>query len=101
MTELLSIAPTLKAPVPDWETKYAEHERRDAKLRPVNKTAVFDALAAAGILHRCRRFRWLRRRRPDRERRSQSRRGPRCPAIRIGRDRVNCLGPGRARSPRR
>ena len=49
MTELLSIAPTLTAPVPDWETKRAEHERRDAELRPVNKTAVFDALAAAGI----------------------------------------------------
>jgi hypothetical protein len=49
MTELLSIAPTLEAPVPDWETKRAEHERRDAELRPVNKTAVFDALAAAGI----------------------------------------------------
>jgi uncharacterized protein DUF6878 len=49
MTELLSIAPTLAAPVPDWETKQAEHERRDAELRPVNKQAVFDALAAAGI----------------------------------------------------
>jgi hypothetical protein len=49
MTELLSIAPTLAAPVPDWETKRAEHERRDAELRPINKTAVFDALAAAEI----------------------------------------------------
>ena len=49
MTELLSIAPTLAAPVPDWETKRAEHERRDGELRPVNKTAVFDALGAAGI----------------------------------------------------
>ena len=49
MTELLSIAPTLTAPVPGWETKQAEHERRDAELRPFNKTAVFDALAAAGI----------------------------------------------------
>ena len=49
MTELLSIAPTLAAPAPDWETKSAEHERRDAELRAVNKTAVFDALAAAGI----------------------------------------------------
>ena len=49
MTELLSIAPTLAAPVPDWETKRAEHERRHAELRPDNKTAVFDALAAAGI----------------------------------------------------
>ena len=49
MTELLSIAPMLVAPVPDRETKRAEHERRDAELRAVNKTAVFDALAAAGI----------------------------------------------------
>ncbi len=49
MTELLSIEPTLAAPEPDWETKRAEHERRDAELRPVNKTVVFDALAAAGI----------------------------------------------------
>jgi hypothetical protein len=49
MTELLSIVPALAAPIPDWETKRAEHERRDAELRAVNKTAVFDALAAAGI----------------------------------------------------
>src|ERR1700690_4262768 len=49
MTELLSITPTLAAPVPDWETKHVEHERRDAELRPFNKTAVFDVLAAAGI----------------------------------------------------
>ena len=49
MTELLSIAPTLTAPEPNWEIKRAEHERHDAELRAVNKTAVFDALAAAGI----------------------------------------------------
>ena len=49
MTKLLSIAPKLPAPVSDWEIKRAEHERRDAELRAVNKTAVFDALAAAGI----------------------------------------------------
>ena len=49
MTELLAIEPTLAAPEPDWETKRAEHERRDAELRPVNKTVVFDALAADGI----------------------------------------------------
>jgi hypothetical protein len=49
MTELLSTTPTLAAPVPDWEIKRGEHERHDAKLRAVNKTAVFDALAAAGI----------------------------------------------------
>ena len=49
MTELLSITRTLAAPVPDWETKRGEHERRDAELRAINKTAVFDALAAARI----------------------------------------------------
>jgi hypothetical protein len=49
MTELLSIAPTLSAPMPGWETKQVEHGRRNAELRPFNKTAVFDALAAAGI----------------------------------------------------
>jgi hypothetical protein len=49
MTELLSTAPTLATPVHDWEIKRGEHERRDAELRPFNKTAVFDALAAAGI----------------------------------------------------
>ena len=49
MTELLSTTPDSAASLFDWETKRAEHERRDAELRPVNKTAVFDALAAAGI----------------------------------------------------
>jgi len=49
MTELLSTTPDSAASLSDWETKRAEHERRDAELRPVNKTAVFDALAAAGI----------------------------------------------------
>ena len=49
MTELLSIGPTLATPVPDWETKRTEHERRDAELRDVNKTTVFDALAATAI----------------------------------------------------
>jgi hypothetical protein len=49
MTELLSTTPVSAASLSDWETKRAEHERRDAELRPFNKTAVFDALAAAGI----------------------------------------------------
>ena len=49
MTELLSTTPDSAASLSDWETTRAEHERRDAELRPVNKTAVFDALAAAGI----------------------------------------------------
>ncbi len=45
----LPITPTPAPTLTDWETKRAEHERRDAELRPANKTAVFDALAAAGI----------------------------------------------------
>jgi len=49
MTELLSTTPDSAASLSDWETKRAEHERRDAELRDVNKTAVFDALAADGI----------------------------------------------------
>ena len=49
MTELLSTTPVSAASLSDWEIKRAEHERRDAELRAVNKTAVFDALAAAGI----------------------------------------------------
>jgi hypothetical protein len=49
MTELLSTTTDSTASLSDWETKQAEHERRDAELRPFNKTAVFDALAAAGI----------------------------------------------------
>ena len=49
MTELLSTTPVSAASLSDWETKRAEHERCDAELRAVNKTAVFDALAAAGI----------------------------------------------------
>jgi hypothetical protein len=32
-----------------WEAKQAEHLRRTAEARPVNKAAVFDALAVAGI----------------------------------------------------
>jgi len=49
MTELLSTTPASAASLSDWEIKPGEHERRDAELRAVNKTAVFDALAAAGI----------------------------------------------------
>ena len=49
MTELISTTSDSASPLSDWEIKRAEHERRDAELRPVNKTAVFDALAAAGI----------------------------------------------------
>jgi hypothetical protein len=49
MTELLSTMPDSAASPSDWEIKRGEHERRDAELRAVNKTAVFGALAAAGI----------------------------------------------------
>ena len=33
----------------DWETKRVAQDRLHAELRPLNKTALFDALAAAGI----------------------------------------------------
>jgi hypothetical protein len=49
MTALHSIASLLGVSVSDWEVMRAEHERRDAELRPANRTAVFDALAAAGV----------------------------------------------------
>ena len=49
MTELLSTTPASAASLSDWEIKRGEHERCDAELRAVNKTAVFGALAAAGI----------------------------------------------------
>jgi hypothetical protein len=49
MTELLSTTLASAASLSDWEIKRAEHERCEAELRAVNKTAVFDALAAAGI----------------------------------------------------
>ena len=38
---------------PDYESyvqRYEERQRRRAELRPTNKTALFDALAAAGIV---------------------------------------------------
>jgi len=49
MTELFATTPVSAASSSDWEIKRAEHERCDAELRAVNKTAVFDTLAAAGI----------------------------------------------------
>ncbi len=33
----------------DWETKQAAHDRLHAELQPLNKAALFDALAAAGV----------------------------------------------------
>ncbi len=33
----------------DWETKRAAHDRLHAELQSLNKTALFDALAAAGV----------------------------------------------------
>lgn len=35
----------------DFETKYAQHREAVAKANTLNKTVVFDALAAAGITH--------------------------------------------------
>src|ERR1700677_2148627 len=49
MTELISTTPDSAASLSDWEIKRAEHERCNVELRAVNKTAVFDALAATGI----------------------------------------------------
>jgi hypothetical protein len=37
--------------VPDWEAQMRDHARRVADIRPVNKTALFDALTAAGLTH--------------------------------------------------
>jgi hypothetical protein len=36
---------------PDWEAKRAAQDRLHADLQPLNKTALFDALAAAGVTH--------------------------------------------------
>jgi hypothetical protein len=35
--------------LPDWETKRAAQNRLHAELQPLNKAALFDALAAAGV----------------------------------------------------
>lgn len=35
----------------DWEAKRAAQDRLHAELQPLNKTALFDALAAAGVTH--------------------------------------------------
>ena len=35
----------------DWETKRAAHDQLHTELQPLNKTALFDALAAAGVTH--------------------------------------------------
>jgi hypothetical protein len=48
MTENAQPAATDGA-VPDWEVLMRDHARRVADIRPVNKTALFDALATAGI----------------------------------------------------
>jgi hypothetical protein len=49
MTETSPIAPTAAATLPDWNIQCSEHDRLNAELRSVNKAAVFDALAAAGL----------------------------------------------------
>jgi hypothetical protein len=49
MTEPSPITPTAAAALTDRNVQYGEHDRRNGELRPGNKTAVFDALAAAGL----------------------------------------------------
>ena len=49
MTEHSPITPTAAPTLTDREVQRAEHDRLAAELRPANKTAVFDALTAAGL----------------------------------------------------
>ncbi|EFI52998.1 DUF6878 family protein [Afipia sp. 1NLS2] len=49
MTQASDI-PTADSGAPsDWETKRAAQDRLHAELQPLNKAALFDALAAAGV----------------------------------------------------
>jgi hypothetical protein len=49
MTQTIENAPCRDTENSDWETKRATFNRLDAELQPRNKTALFDALEAAGI----------------------------------------------------
>jgi hypothetical protein len=51
MTETIETMTAGDAVNSDWKTKDAAHDRLRAELQPRNKTALFDALAAAGITH--------------------------------------------------
>jgi hypothetical protein len=49
MTDSIDTTPTTDASLSDWEAKSAAQGRLYAELQPLNKTALFDALAAAGV----------------------------------------------------
>ncbi len=49
MTETTNAAADLSAAASDWELKCLARAQLQAELQPANKTALFDALAAAGV----------------------------------------------------
>ena len=49
MTNTSDIASADDGVASDWETKRAAQDRLRAELQPLNKAALFDALAAAGV----------------------------------------------------
>jgi Family of unknown function (DUF6878) len=51
MTNPADIISTDASPSPDWQASRAAQDRLHAELQPINKTALFDALAAAGVTH--------------------------------------------------
>jgi len=51
MTDTFDTTPSTETPSSDWGAKSAAHNRLHDELRPRNKTALFDALAAAGVTH--------------------------------------------------
>jgi hypothetical protein len=51
MTNPLDINSADASPSSDWEASRAAQDRLHAQLQPLNKTALFDALAAAGVTH--------------------------------------------------
>jgi hypothetical protein len=51
MTDAVNATPNTNADFSDWETKTAVHDRLRAELQPLNKAALFDALAAAAVTH--------------------------------------------------
>jgi hypothetical protein len=51
MTDSFDISPIDYSRAADWDAKSAAFGRLRAELQPCNKTALFDALAAAGVTH--------------------------------------------------
>ena len=49
MTDSIDTTPTTDASLSDWEAKSAAQGQLHAELQPLNKTALFDALAVAGV----------------------------------------------------